>query len=117
MSPRECIGCGGFASDYHPCGCGRYEAQRIADDARFELKDRTVSFTSQALIKDDATAEIALRGVIESTREERIEALRLGPQSRQTLAMSIVIRRCAALSKQEAVREWRDAPVSEAHDG
>jgi hypothetical protein len=89
----------------------------MADEARFELKERTVSFTSQTLIKDDATAEMALRGIIESTREERIDALRFGPQLRQTMAMHIVMKRCAALSKSEAVREWRDAPASEAHDG
>lgn len=89
----------------------------MRDEDRFELRERTISFTSQTLITDDSTAERALRDVLCTTREEREDALRFGPMTRQTMAMHILIKRCAALSKREAAREWRDAPVSEVHDG
>ena len=104
----ECTECGGSIGDFPPCGCAREQRARIEDDERFEPVSTGVSFTSQQLIKTDAEAEMALRGVIDSTREERIDALRFGPQMRRTMAFHIIAKRCEDLSARESRIERRE---------
>jgi hypothetical protein len=90
----------------------RDELRRSADDdERFAKPDPTKSFASIAIVHNVYDGERTLRDVFgEPTREEiAAELKRGGPQARLSLAMSILMRRIADLTKREARSEHREA--------